>query len=284
MSQHPSPGGPDDVHALAGAYALDAVERHERAAFEQHLVTCDDCRREVAELREATVALSDDLAVEPPPALRETLMAQVAVTPQDQPAPQDQRTPQDQPTPQDGPTPPGERAAQDIPAPATGPPDEVGAHRARRRQRRPRGPGRWLLAGAAAAAIAIGAVVVTQWPTDTSDPAIVAVQEVLDAPDAVETSESADGATFTVVTAPSLERAVLLTDDLPAVPDGEDYQLWFVHEDGTAVSAGLMPREGDEMALEGAPAGAVAVGVTVEPAGGSEQPTSDPIVAVPLQG
>ena len=125
---------------------------------------------------------------------------------------------------------------------------------------------------------------ITQWPTDTPDSAIVAVQEVLDAPDAVETSESADGATFTVVTAPSLERAVLLTDDLPGASDGEDYQLWFVHEDGTAVSAGLMPRESDEVALEGDPTEAVAVGVTVEPAGGSERPTSDPIVAVPLQG
>ena len=90
MSQHATPSGPDDMHALAAAYALDAVDGGERAAFEQHLVTCADCRREVADLREATVALSDDLAVEPPPALREQLMAQIAVTPQDQPAPQDQ--------------------------------------------------------------------------------------------------------------------------------------------------------------------------------------------------
>nr|WP_306237898.1 anti-sigma factor [Ornithinimicrobium sp. HY1745] len=244
------------MHALAAAYALDAVDAGERASFELHLSTCADCGREVAELREATVALSDDLTVEPPPALREQLLTQIALTPQDAP------TPVDAPTDQVAPT------------------DEVGAHRARRS----RGPGRWLLAGAAAAAIAIGAVAITQWPTDTPDPAIVAVQEVLEAPDAIEATESADGATFTVVTAASLDRAVLLTEDLPGAPDGEDYQLWFVHEDGTAVSAGLMPREGDEVALEGAPAGAVAVGITVEPAGGSEQPTSDPIVAVPLQG
>nr|WP_306270234.1 anti-sigma factor [Ornithinimicrobium sp. HY1793] len=233
-----------------------------------HLSTCATCRREVAELREATVALSDDLAVEPPPALREQLLTQIALTPQDAPTPVDAPTDQVAPTPVDAPT--------DQVAPT----DEVGAHRARRS----RGPGRWLLAGAAAAAIAIGAVAITQWPTDTPDPAIVAVQEVLEAPDAIEATESADGATFTVVTASSLDRAVLLTEDLPGAPDGEDYQLWFVHEDGTAVSAGLMPREGDEVALEGAPAGAVAVGITVEPAGGSEQPTSDPIVAVPLQG
>lgn len=275
MSQQLPPGGPgDDVHALAAAYALNAVDADERESFERHLATCEDCRREVAELSEVTVALSEDLAVEPPPALREQLLAQIATTPQDGP------TPVEVPTHEEGPTPVGAPTHQDGPAHHVGPMDEVAAHRARRSG----GPGRWLLAGAAAAAIAIGAVAITQWPTDTPDPAIVAVQEVLEAPDAVETTESVDGTTFTVVTASSLDRAVLVTEDLPGAADGEDYQLWFVHEDGTAVSAGLMPREGDQVALEGAPAGAVAVGVTVEPAGGSEQPTSDPIVAVPLQG
>lgn len=275
MSQQLPPGGPgDDVHALAAAYALNAVDADERETFERHLATCEDCRREVAELSEVTVSLSEDLAVEPPPALREQLLAQIATTPQDGP------TPVEVPTHDEGPTPVGAPTHQDGRAHHVGPTDEVAAHRARRSG----GPGRWLLAGAAAAAIAIGAVAITQWPADTPDPAIVAVQEVLEAPDAVETTESVDGTTFTVVTASSLDRAVLVTEDLPGAPDGEDYQLWFVHEDGTAVSAGLMPREGDQVALEGAPAGAVAVGVTVEPAGGSEQPTSDPIVAVPLQG
>ncbi|WP_109471645.1 anti-sigma factor [Ornithinimicrobium cavernae] len=257
MSQQ-TPGAPgEDVHSLAAAYALDAVDPDERAAFEEHLAGCAACRTEVAELAEATVALSEHLSVEPPPALRAQLLREIATTPQEG-TPRQDRGPR-----HDG-------------------PDELGERRTRR-ARRSRGGG-WLLAGVAAATIAVGTVAVTQWPQDTPDPSVVAVQEVLDAPDAVRTTESVDGATVTVVTASSLERAVVLTEDMTAAPSGQDYQLWFVHEDGTAVSAGLMPRDGDQVLLEGEPAGAVAVGITIEPAGGSEQPTSDPIVAVPLEG
>ncbi|MFC6343639.1 zf-HC2 domain-containing protein, partial [Nocardioides hankookensis] len=44
---------PNDIHALVGAYAVDAVDDLERAAFERHLAECADCRDEVASLREA---------------------------------------------------------------------------------------------------------------------------------------------------------------------------------------------------------------------------------------
>ena len=261
MSDPMSPGGrADDVHALAAAYALDAVDPDERAQFEAHLATCEDCRREVAEFSEASVLLTDDLKVAPPVALREQLLAQIAVTPQDAAGTHDS-------------------------APEQG--DELAARRVRQGGHRvphERNHRQWWIAGAAAAAIGLGAIAVNQWMPQDSDPAILAVQEVIDAPDAVRTTESVDGATVTVVTAYSLDRAVLLTDNMDAAPQGQDYQLWFVHEDGTAVSAGLMPREGDEILLEGDPTGAVAVGITVEPAGGSDQPTSDPLVAVPIKG
>jgi anti-sigma factor RsiW len=36
-----------DVHALSGAYALDALTPDEAAAFEQHLESCEPCRTEV---------------------------------------------------------------------------------------------------------------------------------------------------------------------------------------------------------------------------------------------
>lgn len=261
----PGETGEDDVHALAGAYALDAVDSQERAVFEQHLATCEECRREVAEFSETTAALSEGLSVEPPPALRDQLLDEIAATPQDE-------------------EPPGSGNSPDQSAPSVGRMDQLAARRSRRRVSR-----RWLVAGAAAAAIAVGAVVVSQWPEDAADPRIAAVQEVLDASDAVHSTTTVDNTTITVVTASSLERAVLLTEDLAEAPEGSDYQMWFVHDDGTAVSAGLMPRDTDsgdssEVVLEGDPEGATAVGITLEPAGGSEQPTSDPIVAVPLQG
>lgn len=265
------PVGLPDPHDLAAAYVLDAVDDAERAAFEAHLEGCPDCRREVAELTETSLGLSDGLEVQPPPALREQLLAQVAATPQDTSAAQDAVAPQDAATPQDA------VLSQD------GAPDEL----ADRRAARHRAPGRfsrWVLAGAAAAAVAVGAVAVTQWPDDAPDPSVVAVQEVLDAPDAVRASGSVDGATVTVVTAYSIDRSVVLTEDLADPPEGQDYQLWFVGGDGAAVSAGLLPRDDDQLLLEGDPGEAVAVGITLEPAGGSEQPTSDPLVAVPLEG
>ena len=50
--------------------------------------------------------------------------------------------------------------------------------------------------------------------------------------------------------------------------------FWSAHPDEQALIAGTV--------LEGALTGAVAVAVTVEPEGGSQQPTSEPFVVVPL--
>ncbi|HEY9395441.1 MAG TPA: zf-HC2 domain-containing protein, partial [Nocardioides sp.] len=43
-----------DIHALSGAYAVDALDDIERARFEEHLAVCADCRDEVASLRDTT--------------------------------------------------------------------------------------------------------------------------------------------------------------------------------------------------------------------------------------
>ena len=54
------------------AYALDALDDHERDEFEAHLAECDDCRAELADFRETASMLAH--AVEgpaPPDALRE---------------------------------------------------------------------------------------------------------------------------------------------------------------------------------------------------------------------
>ena len=40
----------DDIHALSGAYAVDALDDVERAEFERHLASCAACREEVASL------------------------------------------------------------------------------------------------------------------------------------------------------------------------------------------------------------------------------------------
>ena len=59
-----------DIHALSGAYAVDALDELERVGFERHLAGCATCQAEVASLREATAAMADDAALAPPPELR----------------------------------------------------------------------------------------------------------------------------------------------------------------------------------------------------------------------
>jgi anti-sigma-K factor RskA len=87
-----------------------------------------------------------------------------------------------------------------------------------------------------------------------------------------------------VVVSASLGEAVFVADDLQAAPAGETYQLWFVNADGSAASAGTFaPHDGDAaVPLVGSPGAAAAVGMTLEPAGGSPQPTTQPVLAIPL--
>ena len=65
----------DDIHKLSGAYATDALDDLERARFETHLASCEDCRAEVAELREAAARLADTTATPAPASLRESVLA-----------------------------------------------------------------------------------------------------------------------------------------------------------------------------------------------------------------
>lgn len=58
------------VHHLTGAYVTDAVDDRERARFEAHLPSCEDCLDEVGSLRLATTALAASAGRPAPGALR----------------------------------------------------------------------------------------------------------------------------------------------------------------------------------------------------------------------
>ena len=65
---------------------------------------------------------------------------------------------------------------------------------------------------------------------------------------------------------------------MPAPPEGKAYQLWLVHN-GEATSLSVM--EGDATsAVEEIPASGNTFAVTTEPSGGSDQPTSQPILTL----
>jgi hypothetical protein len=138
-----------------------------------------------------------------------------------------------------------------------------------------------VLVAAAAAVIALGAAVgiVQPWDDETSQaPTVSPADRVLNAPDAEEYVQRVDGAEVTVVRSPSQNAAVLMTTDMPAAPEGKVYELWLDHEEVGMVPAGLMTGEEQQVLFEGDPATAIGAGITVEPEGGSEEPTSEPVV------
>src|SRR3954471_9336895 len=69
-----------DIHALSGAYALDAVDDIERAAFDRHLASCESCRGEIDEFRETAARLADSTWSAPPPGLRTEVLAAIGRT------------------------------------------------------------------------------------------------------------------------------------------------------------------------------------------------------------
>jgi anti-sigma-K factor RskA len=239
-----------DLHKLTGAYALDAVDDIERARFEQHLAECEDCRAEVAELRETAALLAETTAVEAPASLRTSVLAGIS---QVRPLP-----PEVTPTT----TPIGIRSRQS----------------ARRRGWMP-----FLVAAALALVVGIGAMVTQPWAGQDEVPQLTAAEQVLQAPDAEEVFlDLGEAGRATVVRSKSEDRAVIRTEDMVSAPDGKAYELWFIDGD-EFTAAGLMPDAPDQtVVLDGSAAQAAAVGITVEPAEGSEQPTSDPIAVFDL--
>jgi anti-sigma-K factor RskA len=95
------------------------------------------------------------------------------------------------------------------------------------------------------------------------------------------TADVAGGGTVTLVWSPSLERAAILATDLPAAPSGHSYQMWFIDEEGATSAGTFGVADGHGIPLDGILEPGDAIGITIEPTGGSPAPTSDPIVVIP---
>jgi anti-sigma-K factor RskA len=230
-----------DLHTLSGAYAIDALSEEEARQFDRHLEECPACREEVRELRAAAAKMGAAEALAPPPALKARVLSAADQMPQ-------------------------------LP-PRVTPTESTESVRKRRWSAK-------LVAAAAAVILAVsgGVAVVESQRGDNQSVVASTVAQVFQADDARTKTVQTDHGSVTVATSPSLGRMAVRTDDLRALSGKRVYQLWAVHG-GTPTSAGVIanPKAGAAMAMPGE---GTTVAITVEPEGGSEQPTTAPFVTV----
>lgn len=96
------------------------------------------------------------------------------------------------------------------------------------------------------------------------------------------TAEVAGGGDATLIWSLSQRKSAILINSLPPLPESKTYQLWYIGAAGP-IPAGTFDSNTSATSwrvLDGAMSGGDTVGVTIEPAGGSAQPTTDPIVAI----
>ena len=235
-----------DPHTLAGAYALDALDRADRARFERHLSGCPACSQEARGLREATALLSATSVTRPPDGLRDRVLAAAAHTRQNQPAGRPAR-----------PAWPGRRWGIAI---ACG----------------------VLAIALAFGGIAYNA----QHQLHQVQARSHAIAAVLNAPDAtmmtVHTSSGSGRAT--VVMSHQARSLVFTAVRLPALPAAHRYELWLMGTSGPR-PAGMLPAAHGGVTppiiVTGLQSGDQ-VAVTVEPAAGSQRPTAPMILTVAL--
>jgi anti-sigma-K factor RskA len=241
-----------DLHDLAALYVLDALTPEETQNFEHHLADCDACQKEVADMRDVTMQLSRSVQAEPPPSLRASVLAGIALTTQDQ-------------------------TALSLPDSPSG--TVVPLHR-RLTSRLP------YLVAAAAVLLAVG---FGGWGLQSRDDAHQAqdrqaqIEQLLVTPDVRSfTAPVASGGTATVLLSQIRNRAVFVAGGLPTLPADKVYELWTISGDPVPAGTFSAGTKTSLVTLPHAALNAATVAVTVEPKGGSDHPTTKPIVALSL--
>jgi anti-sigma-K factor RskA len=232
-----------DVHTLAGAYALDALPDQETALFEEHLAACAACREEVAGLRAAAAKLGESSAAPAPAAMRARVLAGISVTRQ---------------------------------APSLGTnADDRGARW--RRLRRYVAP---IAAAAVLVAVVLGGLALDARldALEVRSAQVVAVLAADDTQGVVLHGEQHRPAR--IIMSPSEGQAVFVANELPLPGQGRTYQLWLIGQHGPRSAGVFRPGDHGEVvqAMSGEMSDVQAVAVTIEPVGGSLQPTSDAVL------
>jgi len=237
----------EDVSELLPDYATGALDENESRLVEDHLVGCDDCRLELADLLETTSVIVN--AGSPRPEVRRALMARVESAPGQAPRP----------------------LLASVPA----------------QMHAPRGFGRHRLSAVAwvtAALFVVAILALGGWNyllqqnlEDRDRIARLITGE--DTAHALTDSGFDTGATGVMYVDPDSNQALLVASGLTPLPSDRGYQIWLFTEDGQQVSAGVFPIDasGFGQGLVTAPEPLReyhAVALSAEPVTGSGAPTA----------
>lgn len=232
---------------LMDAYALDALSEDERAEVEAYLEANPEANAELEELQSVAGLLAlypEDR--KPPPKLRERLMRAV------------------------------EAEAGPVRATLRGDSREAGSSSVLERVR-----GffsirniSWGLAAAMLVGLVSWNALLRSELSELQSPGSQEIQTMQFSGASIPEGASAEVLAF------SGREAVLVAEDLPQLQQGETLQIWVIGEDEVPHPAGLFePRDGVvSVQVTRSLEGAKVIAVTVEPDGGSEQPTSDPMM------
>jgi anti-sigma factor RsiW len=237
------------------AYSLGALDADELAALESHIATCEDCKAELTEYQAISTGLLHALPPQTPPArLRRNLLTQLPSA--------------------------SKRTVRLIPQ-----------------------FNRFPLGQLINAAVVLALIAMNAYSTSQ-------IRELRQQQDALAERMLAEQAAIGMLAFPATQiytitsdvqnltgsalvnkdrtTAVLLLWNLPEVDPTQIYQIWLINASGKPIGAGLfIPASGQNyttaLIQSSVPLGEfIAIGVTVEPAGGSEQPTGDSLLVVEL--
>lgn len=260
-----------DFADLAVGHALNALSEADERAYQEALAGNPHWDHHVRDATDSVAALSASIEpVEPPPSVRAALFARISELPQESADPVDAAADDEDFAAAGGAPVASERTT------VSTAPTAVSAW----------GPRRWFTLAASFAAVLVlgfGAVTISQ--VFAPPAAVVALQQIEEAPDAQSASATmADGTVATAHWSESAGRSVLVADGMPALDEGKTYELWFVR-DQTPIAAGTFEPDADGKAtavLDGEMHAGDVIAVTIEPDGGSPDgtPSTAPVVAV----
>lgn len=229
-----------DLHHLAAAYALDALDVDERIAFEAHYHDCDVCSHDVGHFRSTLAALGELSVVAAPDDLKARVLQQVSVTRQLSP--------------------------------------RLATRNVRSTPRRR--PMLLAAAAAALLVLVASTAFIVGRDTQNDDAFASELEQVMAQPDVQIVDLAATSATTAghvrIAWSATARRAAVIADGLHTPEDGSVYELWMIDDSGAVPTRMLDAADGgDVRRILGMPGAPVKWGITIEPKAGSASPTGE---------